>query len=318
MNEKQDQRTADEKAFKVLLVYVGILLPLCIALLTFIFFEYGQLSASQIGQIGDFFGGWLTPILLAFSSILLIFTIRFQIHQMKITREELAASTEAQKKAAQAQAAMLKYSKRSFELDSNAKGLVNLVSQADDFLNTKVNLYIDIINFDNKLPDDVRLFNVLDIWRKELESGNKLQMKCRNDRDKQLIDKYLQSLNNEIYVCQSLIKNDGWVYISPYLNSISEHIDAAVILYKVGLINDKIIWRIKQAINSLHNKLSHINSQGVILDDEIIAKMVKEIFKEMLISIPTPEKFRYSDQTPSEELAKINSELSIGSSPGES
>ncbi|MDC2891307.1 hypothetical protein [Psychrosphaera algicola] len=296
MNGKQDQRTLDEKVFGKLLVYIGILLPLSIGLIVFVFFEYGQLSAGQIGQVGDFFGGWLTPVILAFTLLLLIFTIRFQIHQLKVTRDELKASAEAQKKAAQAHTAMLKYSKRSFELDSNAKGLVNLVAQSDDFLNTKVNLYIDIINFDNKLPDDIRLFNVLDIWRKEIESGNKMQMKCRNDRDKQHIDKYLQSLNNEIYVCQSLVKNDGWVYLSPYLNSISEHIEASVILYKVGLISDKTIWRIKQALNGLHNKVSHINSQGVVLDDEIIAKMVKEIFKELLMSIPTPEMFRYSDQ----------------------
>lgn len=313
MNEKQDQRTPDEKAFKALLIYMGILLPACISLIVFVFFEYGQLASTQIGQVGDFFGGWLTPLLLGFTCFLLIFSIRFQINQMQITREELKASSEAHRKAAQAQAAMVKYSKRSFELDSNAKGLVNLVSQADEFLNTKVNLYIDIINFDNKLPDDVRLFNVLDIWRKEIESGNNLKMKCRNDRDTQLIDKYLQSLNNEIYVCQSLIKNDGWVYLSPYLNSINEHIEASVILYKVGLIPDKVIWRIKQAVNSLHTKLSHINNQGVILDDEIIAKMVKEIFKEILISIPTPEKFRYSEQ-PSAETESLNSELSLGSS----
>lgn len=311
MNGKPNQPTIDERVFSKLLIYIGILLPLCVGLITFIFFEYGQVSATQIGQIGDYFGGWLTPVILGFTCILLIFSIRFQIHQLKVTREELAASSESQKRTAQAQAAMLKYSKRSFELDSNAKGLVNLVGQSDDFLNTKVSLYIDIINFDNKLPDDVRLFNVIDIWRKEIESGNKLQMKCRNDRDKQHINKYLQSLHNEIYVCQSLVKNDGWVYISPYLNSVTEHIEASVILYQVGLISDKTIWRIKQAVNSLHNKLSHINNQGVVLDDEIIAKMVKDIFKEIMVSIPTPEKFRYSDNPEADDEVETSNEVKL-------
>ena len=293
--------TVDEKVFKKLLVYVGLLLPLSIAMLTFTFFEFGQVAPSEIGQIGQFFGGWLTPILLGFTMVLLIFSIRFQINQLRLTRLVLHRSAEVQKQSATAQAELLLHSKRSFELESNAKGLINLVEQAENFLNTKVNLYVDIINFDNKLPHETRLFHMLDNWKKEIDADNAPNIKCRNDRDKKYIAKYLHSIHHEIYVCQSLVKNEGWVYLSPYMNAITEHIDATVTLYHSGLIDQSDIWLIKQAVNSLHNKVSYINSEGVVLGDEIIAKMVKETFKEILMQIPTPEKFQYGEADEGQE-----------------
>ena len=288
-----NKSSVDEKIFGNIVIYIGLLVPICIALLTYTFFKYGQVAPSEIGQIGQFFGGWLTPILLAFCLTMLVFSIRYQLKQLQLTREELSKSAEAQKQSAQAQQQQLIHSKRSFELESNARGLINLVEQADGFLNTKINLYVDIINFDNKLPHEIRLFNMLDNWKKDLEIGKDISIKCRNDRDKQYISKYLHGLHHEIYVCQSLIKNEGWVYLSPYMNAISEHIESTVLLYQIGLIDQSEIWLIKQAVNSLHNRVSHINNEGVVLGDEIIAKMVKEKFKELLMNIPTPEKFRY-------------------------
>ena len=293
--------SVDEKVFGKLLIYVGLLLPMCIGLLVFTFLEYGRVAPSEIGQIGQFFGGWLTPIMLAFCVILLIFSIRFQINQLKLTRAELHNSSEAQKQSAIAQEQLLLHSKRSFELESNAKGLINLVEQGDSFLNTKTNLYVDIINFDNKLPHETRLFNMLDNWKKELEQDEALSIKCRNDRDKKYIAKYLHSIHHEIYVCQSLVKNEGWVYLSPYMNAITEHIEATVTLFYVGLIEDSEIWLIKQAVTSLHNKVSYMNEEGVVLGDEIIAKMIKETFKEILMSIPTPEKFELREEDQEEQ-----------------
>jgi len=293
--------TVDEKIFRKLMVYVGLLLPLTIGLVTFTFFEFGQVAPSEIGQIGQFFGGWLTPIMLGFCIILLLSSIRFQINQLRLTRAELHSSAEAQKQSANAQAELLLHSKRSFELESNAKGLINLVEQADEFLNTKINLYVDIINFDNKLPHETRLFHMVDNWKKELEQDKEISIKCRNDRDKKYIAKYLHGIHHEIYVCQSLVKNEGWVYLSPYMNAITEQIESTVTLYKVGLVSHSEIWLIKQAVNSLHNKVSYINNEGVVLGDEIIAKMVKETFKEILMNIPTPERFRYNEIDESDE-----------------
>jgi hypothetical protein len=83
--------------------------------------------------------------------------------------------------------------------------------------------------------------------------------------------------------------------VSPHIKSVSEHIDVLVTLYHVKLIEASDIWLIKQAVNGLHNKVEHIKNAGVVLDDEIISKIVKENIKEILKSIPTPPKFQYQE-----------------------
>lgn len=290
---KNKKPTIDEIVFGNLITYIAVILPLVLVLLTIVFFKYGEVAPSEIGQIGQFFGGWLTPITVALTMVLLIFSIRFQVHQLKLTRQELKRSAGAHQQSAQIQQDLLNQSERSFKLESNAKGLINLSEQGEYFLNTKVNLYVDIINFDNKLPHETRLYNLIDNWQKELEQNPELSIKCRNERDKKYIGKYLHNLHHQIYVCQSLIKNEGWVYLSPYLSAVQEQIEAALTMYHVKLIDDKAIWQIKQAVNSIYNKVSHIKDQGVVLDDEIIAKMIKETYRELLMQLPTPERFQY-------------------------
>lgn len=49
------------------------------------------------GQMGDFFGGMLNPILAFASFIALLYTIRIQSEELKLTREEFVKSVEAQK-----------------------------------------------------------------------------------------------------------------------------------------------------------------------------------------------------------------------------
>lgn len=296
MTDKSSLKTSwDEKLFGQLTLSFVVLLPIVIGVLIFVFFEYGSVSKNEIGQIGEFFGGWLTPIMLSFVLVLLIFSVRFQVNQLQLTREELHSSAESQEQAAKSQADMLYHAQRSFELEANAKGLINLVEQTEGFVNTKVNLYVDIINFDNKLPHETRLFNLIDNWRKELEQGNELQIKCRNERDEKYVEKYLHSLHHELYVCQSLIRNKGWVYLSPYLNSVREQLEATITLHQVGLINDKSIWMIKQAVSALYNKIQLDDKTEALVGDELIEKLLKDTFRELLFQLPTPEAYQYED-----------------------
>lgn len=62
------------------------------------FHEQGiQQGFDKWGQAGDFFGGMLNPILAFASFISLLYTIRLQSEELKLTREELAKSSEAQR-----------------------------------------------------------------------------------------------------------------------------------------------------------------------------------------------------------------------------
>ena len=161
--------------------------------------------------------------------------VRFQIQQTRLIRLAIDKSAAVQNKLADTQEDILARSHINFELESSAKGLISLVEQADSILNTKVNIYVDILNFDNKLPHETRLFNVIDSWNQDLQHSKEFNIKFRHDRDAKVIAKYLHNVHHEIYICQSLIKNKGWVYISPYVKSITEHVEAIITLNAVKL-----------------------------------------------------------------------------------
>ena len=280
--------TADEKSFSVALV-IGLILVLVASVASiYMFFQFGQVAPSQIGQIGEYFGGWLTPLLLAFMVLLLIFSLRFQIHELRMARASIAESALVHRKVAESQEQLLSKTHINFEMESSAKGLINLVEQSDEILRTKVNVYVDIINFDNKLPHETRLLNVIDSWNLDLEHGKIFDMKCRQSRDQKLINKYLHNIHHEIYICQTLAKNSGWSYISPYVKSMVEHIEALVTLHKVSLVSDKEIWLVKQAVLSLYDKLSHIKGGEIVVGSDIIARLIKDRFDELIEFIPTP------------------------------
>lgn len=57
-------------------------------------------SAAEWGQMGDFFGGMLNPILAFASFIALLYTIRIQSEELRLTREEFKKSTDAQQRMA--------------------------------------------------------------------------------------------------------------------------------------------------------------------------------------------------------------------------
>lgn len=72
----------------------------CAALIFTFQIKKGQFEYSGIGAwgpVGDFFGGMLNPILAFASFIALLFTIRIQSEELRLTRREFEKSVEAQK-----------------------------------------------------------------------------------------------------------------------------------------------------------------------------------------------------------------------------
>lgn len=78
----------------------------------FIIYFSGPSASSQhlqyFGQVGDFFGGMLNPILAFASFIALLYTIKLQSAEMKESRNELQQSRLAQQEAARAASTQLK------------------------------------------------------------------------------------------------------------------------------------------------------------------------------------------------------------------
>lgn len=98
--ENKPEKTVAEKKFEnvVNLIIFLVSVSFSVAIIFFIFStKDSPLKVNEIGQIGDFFGGTLNPLLTFITVALLIWSIRFQMDELKATREELKRSAESHK-----------------------------------------------------------------------------------------------------------------------------------------------------------------------------------------------------------------------------
>ena len=49
---------------------------------------------------------------------------------------------------------------------------------------------------------------------------------------------------------------------------------------------------IKQAVNAIHAKIQTKDSRGAVVGDELIEKLLKDTFRELLFLLPTPEMYK--------------------------
>ncbi|WP_423185322.1 hypothetical protein ACO1PK_09055 [Alishewanella sp. d11] len=94
--------TGDEKYRSDLFATLAMIVVMVIlSFVTFFSPLRGYVISDKIehwGQMGDFFGGMFNPLLAFSSFIALLYTIRIQSEELKLTREEFAKSAEAQQK----------------------------------------------------------------------------------------------------------------------------------------------------------------------------------------------------------------------------
>ncbi|HCU64563.1 MAG TPA: hypothetical protein DF774_02255 [Rheinheimera sp.] len=83
-------------------------------------------TAAKYGQMGDFFGGMLNPILAFASFIALLYTIRIQSEELRLTKDELAKSAEAHVKSEATLRDQLKDSQKQHEMNHYHSLLQNI------------------------------------------------------------------------------------------------------------------------------------------------------------------------------------------------
>jgi uncharacterized membrane protein len=96
INKYSESNNKDEYWFRLVTKYTPVIIIVALVAITIFFWNFGNITGDNIGQIGDYFGGWLNPLLTFINVLLLIFSIRFQVHELKETRLEVAAAREAQ------------------------------------------------------------------------------------------------------------------------------------------------------------------------------------------------------------------------------
>ncbi len=142
-------------------------------------------NAAELGQMGDFFGGTLNPILAFLSFCLLMITIKFQSKELKSSTEELKKSSKALKK----QSKSLKV--QNFE--TTFFNLINLHNKlVDNFSFEKVTFgYIQKTLKDNKESN----FNDKPIFYKE----EAFKILCKDIEEESKTDALYFTKFNEVY-----------------------------------------------------------------------------------------------------------------------
>lgn len=100
-NYKIELRTHRFKYSALNVFFASIALIVCAYLMKFGGRPFSD-EPEQWGQMGDFFGGMLNPVLAFASFMALLYTIRLQSEELRLTREELAASRIAQEDSSKA------------------------------------------------------------------------------------------------------------------------------------------------------------------------------------------------------------------------
>jgi hypothetical protein len=84
------------------------------------------------GQAGDFFGGMLNPFLAFCSFMALLYTIRIQSEELRLTREELTKSSEAHRSSANSQGKQLTLQKQLEEFKAINSVYLNYIALAEE------------------------------------------------------------------------------------------------------------------------------------------------------------------------------------------
>ena len=88
-----------KKKLHWILISFGLFALFCIVSVfvyyKYIFFDFKiDSNVEHFGQFGDFIGGTLNPILAFLSFMALLYTIKIQMDELKLSREELEATRE--------------------------------------------------------------------------------------------------------------------------------------------------------------------------------------------------------------------------------
>lgn len=95
------------------------------------------------GVIGDFFGGMLNPILAFASFIALLYTIRIQSEELRLTREEFEKSVEAQSGSARALEQQLEQNKSQYLRAQYNELFIPISNRLNYYLHDKNTLHVD-------------------------------------------------------------------------------------------------------------------------------------------------------------------------------
>lgn len=137
INHKSERTiSAESKLYVILFLFIGFLIG------NFFLSKPWEdpEKAAMFGQAGDYFGGMLNPILAFASFIALLYTIRIQSEELRLTRQEVKASVSAQEKSASLLSLQVEQQKLLEEFKAIREMFVTNFMKAESLLIQPVNL----------------------------------------------------------------------------------------------------------------------------------------------------------------------------------
>lgn len=137
-------KTSVERSFELLARYIPILAAVIFSLLLAIYlfnFNDGFADQSIFGSFGDYIGGVLNPILSFLTIFLLIYSIRFQIEELRTTRKEMEESKIELAKSNEISASNVDSQVRGFNAQTVRVQLQSIFDEQESLLNTEIKCF---------------------------------------------------------------------------------------------------------------------------------------------------------------------------------
>lgn len=137
---KKSNKPSNRIMMVAIILITTLLLYVIIVIGSFVeqFHQRGlQYDFDKWGQVGDFFGGMLNPVLAFASFIALLYTIRIQSSELDLTRHELEKSAKAQKESAETLQHQLNESRKQYLMGQYHELFVSLSSSIDECISNR-------------------------------------------------------------------------------------------------------------------------------------------------------------------------------------
>jgi uncharacterized membrane protein len=141
-NNLATDKSGEERSFdrisKIVIFVIFVLILIVVSFYTYTFWGSGYSNKEYFGLFGDFLGGILNPILTFSTVVLLIFSIKYQLAELKLTREEIGIQTSEQMKNNNIQLQVAKATENSLVLPDLISAIKEKKEQLNNFLAVRV------------------------------------------------------------------------------------------------------------------------------------------------------------------------------------
>lgn len=254
------------------------------------------LKPSEIGQIGDFYGGLLNPFLTFFTIIFLIWSIRLQSRELAATREELTFTREEIKQTAKSHKELVAQGNASFFIEQAIKSLELTQSEIEPvfIMGIKPECITEaggapLIVFKlRKEANPIGGFPSCIGYLKNHSSKIRWQANMErklfpDDESKPVIKSLIENVKHQLINFNIVVEHHGWSYALSYLPVLKRNIEF-VKHFKMNIQDENlIIDLVNNALRAIKVDVSEIKSVKkqfatiYLLND--LQKLMDEIFK---------------------------------------